>query len=103
MRGSGVGAGFGGGCGGGYGGGYGDWDWVRALLTAFSLLRHSLNVLKITVANTRTRSHTALTRSAFGPPPTIQRSSIPHPQRDRIPALLPRPSSPPSPSTPPSH
>jgi hypothetical protein len=27
------------------------WNWARASSTAFSLLRHSLNVLKITVAN----------------------------------------------------
>ena len=69
-----VGAGFGGGCGfrwwvrglglgAGIGTGCGDWDWVRALSTAFSLLRHSLNVLKITVANARTRSHTALSQT----------------------------------------
>jgi hypothetical protein len=64
---------------------------VRALSTAFSLLRHSLNVLKITVANARTQSHTAPTRSAFEPPSTIQRNSITHPQRDPLPAAHPRP------------
>ena len=70
---------------------------MRALSTAFSLLRHSLNVLKITVANARTRSHTALTRGAFEPPSTIQRKSITHPQRDPLPAAHPGPwSSPPS-------
>ena len=89
-----VGAGFGGGC--------GDWDWVRALSTAFSLLRHSLNVLKITVANARTRRYTPLTRSAFAPPPTIHRPSIPHPQRERMPAVRLGASSPPPPSPPPS-
>jgi len=67
------------------------------LSTAFSLLRHSLNVLKITVANARTRSHNAPTRSAFEPPSTIQRKSITHPQRDPLPAAHPGPwSSPPS-------
>ena len=56
-----------------------------------------LNVLKITVANARTRSHTALTRGAFEPPSTIQRKSITHPQRDPLPAAHPGPwSSPPS-------
>jgi hypothetical protein len=70
---------------------------VQALSTAFSLLRQSLNVLKITVANARTRSHTALTRGAFEPPSTIQRNSITHPQRDPLPGAHPRPwSSPPS-------
>ena len=77
--------------------GCGDLDWVQALSTAFSLLRQSLNVLKITVANARTRSHTALTRGAFEPPSTIQRKSITHSQRDPLPAAHPGPwSSPPS-------
>ena len=65
--------------------------------TAFSLLRQSLNVLKITVANARTLSDTALTRGVFEPPSTIQRTSIIRPQRDPLPAAHPGPwSSPPS-------